>query len=201
MKIFNLIKKRASTRSFTKKKISSVVLSQILEAGIWGPYISGFQLARFVVIKRRSLKLKICNLIKKNYKKLGISGRAIFFPATLKVLEEAPILIAVYNSGEFTKLINRFARVAKNSRDKAYLEVAKKTEYASIYASMQNMIIIAENLSVGSCWLSIPLFFENEISCFLKTDNELVAMLALGYKAEKGKRSARKITSAVVKFL
>ncbi len=64
------------------------------------------------------------------------------------------------------------------------------------------MILVAESLGVGSCWLDTPLFCEKEINKLLGIkDEKLIAILTLGYPAEKGRRSKRKSLSETVRFI
>jgi len=64
------------------------------------------------------------------------------------------------------------------------------------------MILVAESLGIGSCWLTISLLCEKEINKLLGVKNEkLVAVLTLGYPQERGKRSKRKPISETVKYL
>lgn len=192
MRLSSLIKRRASVRDYRKRAVSRKVVNKILESGIWGPSLGGEQVAFFTVIRNKKIKHAIILLLEKNLKKLGILGRVVFVPSTMKALKSCDTLIAIYNNGRFRNLVGHFAKyVAKNQNDNIYLRQAEQAEMCCISASIQNMILRIEDLGLGSCWLHTPLFCESEIKKVLKIDMKLVAFLAVGYPKTREKRSRR----------
>ena len=63
------------------------------------------------------------------------------------------------------------------------------------------MILMADTLGLGSCWLVFPIFCEKFINKLLGFDGQMVAMLTLGYPAEVGARSARKPINDIVGYI
>jgi nitroreductase len=140
------------------------------------------------------IKNKIYDIIENNSKKLDMAGRIVLNP-TKMAIKNSKFLILVYNTGDFIKFTSRFNRV--------YSKATRISEISAISATIQNMILTAASLGIGSCWLDTPLLYEKKINKIIKIDSkdELVAILTFGYPSEKGKRAPRKPVSKTVKFI
>jgi len=77
----------------------------------------------------------------------------------------------------------------------------KIKDHQSAGACMQNMMLAAYGLGLGSCWLGEILKNEDKVKEILglpKEDYEMVAMLAFGYPNDKSKRTGRKPLSSFI---
>jgi len=189
--ILKLIKKRASTRRYLNKDIPQNYIDKIIEAGIWGPAIHHIQPWEFVVVKDRHTIRRISDMIIKEIREKNPPG-FILYPS-IPPLSTAELLIFAYNTGEFTNTIKKF-------RKKLFRRV-KITEISAISAAIQNMLLVAESLGIGSCWLNSPLFCKEEVNKLLHIDHDLVAVLTFGFYKECGKRAIRKPLSKSVKYI
>lgn len=198
MDILTLIKKRASIRRYQDKAIPKKIIDKILEAGIWGPSVPSFlriQPWKFAVIDNKKVKNSISDIMLQKSKNSG-AGLNILLSSAARIIVNARVLFVIYNSGEMEKFKNKFKEMYER-----FQEVIKKAELSAISAAIQNMILTAESLGVGSCWLDMPLFCEEEINQLLKTKDKLVAILTLGYPAEQGRRAQRKPKQETVRFI
>ena len=198
MDILNLMKKRCSIRRYSNKPIPKELVDKIVEAGIWGPSVPSFlriQPWRFVVITDKKKIEQISEIILKKSKD-SQAGVNILLKSATAIVGSAQVVLAIYNSGDIEKLKDRFKELYEN-----FSQVIQNAELSAISAAIQNMIIMAESLKIGSCWLDMPLFCEKEINAFLNTEEKLVAFLTLGYPAEEGKRAQRKPFSEAVRFV
>lgn len=198
MDILKLIKDRRTIRRYKNKPIPKKILDKIIEAGVWGPSVPSFlrvQPWKFVVVENKRLKDKICKVIAEKAKKSG-AGVNILVHSAANIISSAPVAVLIYNSGDMDKFKDKFKVVYSK-----FEKVIKKAELSAISASIQNMILEAENLGVGSCWLDTPLFCAEEINRIAGVKLELTAVLTLGYSAEEGKRSPRKPLSEAVKHI
>ncbi len=189
MELLELIKKRTTTRRYLRKKVPRIALNTIIEAGIWGPSIHHFQPWKFLIITNKSIIKKIAFALKREAVQL-YAGYNILMGVSSKTISEANVVIAVVNTKALQKRMNKFG--------KSYTKCARLSEVQAISASIQNMILIAEGLGIGSAWLVMPTFCSSRITGLLKTKHDLVALLTLGHKNEIGKRSPRKILSETV---
>jgi len=198
MEILELIKKRKSIRKYQNKLINKKIIKRIIDAGVWGPSVPSFlgiQPWELVVIKNKSIIKNISEIIikKSKYSKTGVN---ILVRSSANVIRNAPLLILIYNSGELKSMKLKYKEVYSNF--KTIIEVA---ELSAIAATIQNMILVAESMGVGTCWLDTPIFCKDEIKSYLGINNELMAILTVGYPDEQGRRSPRKPILEMVKYL
>lgn len=192
MQILKLIKKRKTTRKYLNKPIPAKILNQIIEAGIWGPAIHGFQPWKFVIITNKKIIKDLLKIIVSRSKDIGIPSFIIM--PTIKALSSTSTLICVYRT-------NKFSNFATNI-DKNFTENARSAELSAISAAIQNIILVAADLKIGTCWLNAPLFFKKEINKIIKTNLELVAILTIGYPDKKNTYRSRRINkSETIKYL
>ncbi len=182
--ILKLIKARQTVRQYTDKPLSRNVLEKILEAGIWSSSVHGFQPWKFIVITDKDVIREISGLVERKSKGL-YAGYNLVLKSTAETVSNATALIGIFNNEKLKKMMRRMGR--------QYESCAKLTEVQAIAASIQNMVLAAQSLGVGSCWLTMPLFCAKEIKKTLNTDNEFVAFLSLGYPEQKAARAQRRI--------
>jgi nitroreductase len=189
MRIINIIKKRKSIRKYLNKPIPKKALDLIVEAGVWGPSVPSFlrvQPWKFVVTSNKKITRKIFQVLSEKAKHSG-AGVNILVGSAANMVQNCTIMIAVYNSGDMDKLKKKYKVVYSKFKD-----IIKKAELSAISAAIQNMLLVAEELGIGTCWLDTPLFCEKEINRILKQNKHLVAILTLGFPAEPGRRAPRK---------
>lgn len=198
MDILKLIKKRKTIRKYQDRPIPKRILNKIIEAGIWGPSVPSFlkiQPWKFIVITDKTVIKEFASVILKKSKK-SKAGVNIMLHSAANIIGGASAVIMIYNSKELERIKEKFKEI--------YLKFAKiinTAQLSAISAAIQNMILVAENLGIGSCWLDTPLFCEKEIGKLLNVKEDgLIAVLTLGYPAEQGKRSPRKPLSETVTY-
>jgi len=194
MDVLKLIKDRKTIRKYTNKSVPQNILNKIIEAGIWGPSLMapGLQPWQFIVVKNKKTICRISRIMLDKSKITGAGGNIILRTSS-ETIFNAKVIIVICNSSSAVNLVKRFSE--------AYINFAKSAELAAISAAIQNMILTAESLGIGSCWLDAPLFCKNEIEKLLSADGQLVAILSLGYAAEKGRRSPRKAFKEIVRYI
>ena len=194
MNILKLIKNRQSTRIYKNKQVPFKIVQKIIMAGVWGPSLLavGFQPWEFTVVRNREVIKKIGDILLKKSMAIGIGGSAILRISANTVFN-SPTLIIVHNSSCVSNFVKRF--------NKIFEKIAKSAEISAISAAVQNMLLVAESVKVGTCWLDTPLFCEEEINALLKNKNKLCAILTIGYPGQKGYRSRRRKFSEVVRYI
>ena len=110
---------------------------------------------------------------------------------TSKILANAPLAIAVYN----TRLLS--GKIKLNGR---YKKICEIFEIQSVAAAIQNIVLMAYCLGLGSAWLGIALLCEKEINTVLKQQGLLLAILTIGYPDEFPKKPKRKKISEISNF-
>jgi len=189
--ILQLIKNRRTIRKYKKKKIPKRTIDNILAAGIWGPSIHGVQPWKYVVIGKKKYLESIARIFAEKVKEIGVPG-FIAYP-TFVCLKNPQFLICVYNTEAFSTLAKKFGH--------GFVRNAQIAEISAIAASIQNMILVAENKKIGCCWLDSLLFCQNEINSLLSIQKKLIAVLTFGHSAEEGRRSLRKSKHETVEYI
>lgn len=198
MNITQLIRKKQAVRCYTNKKVSKRILNRIVNAGRWTPSIHGFQPWLFkVVVKKRLIKQIAATLVEKK-SKVGV-GTNIFLRTTADTISDATAIIVVYNTGEFVRFADRLRKSSLNNR-RGYKLIAELSESQAVGAAIQNMLLVAEDLGVGSCWTITPLFCQREINHILGERKDMMAIITLGYPASKSRRSRRKPIAEVCSY-
>jgi len=198
MDLLEIIKNRRTIRKYKDEPIPKEIIDKIIEAGIWGPSIPSFlkiQPWRIIVIKNNTYKKKLSEIVLNKSKQSGI-GINILLKSAANIIESAPVVVVIYNSGDLKRIKIKYKEFYKR-----FAKIIPSAELAAISATIQNMILTAESLGVGSCWLDTPLFCKKNINKLLNTNDELIALLTLGYPAQKGKRSKRKPRDEAVKYI
>ena len=116
---------------------------------------------------------------------------------SVNVMREAPVVVMVSN--ELGKGIDFAGNLSVDER------VAEICNVQSVAAAVENMLIAAQELGVGSLWICDIFFAYPEISEWLDKKNPghgmLVAAVAFGYADEAPKARARKSLHDVATFL
>lgn len=181
--ILKLIKNTGASRNFETKEIANSLLVKIVEAGRWGLSILGIQPWKIVCIKRNHLIKKIAAVTRNKAKELENPFGTIL-KLTATTIEGSMALIAVYNNQRILKRTQKYGKLYKRK--------ARVAEIQAIGGAIQNMILEASSLGLGSVWMDSPTFFnEKEINEILQENNELIAILAIGYPSKKINRSVR----------
>jgi len=191
MKIEEVIKNRRTIRKYNRKALQKKDLVKILEAARWAPSVHNAQPWRFIVLRKRSLIEAIGNILIAKCRNL-LSGFNVVLKETAQIIFEAPVVVVVYDTCELSSRMKKF--------EEPYFFVTKVSEYQSISASIENSLLMAHCLGIGSAWLTSPLFCDKEIMSFLKLNGSLVAILTFGYPAERVQFPARKSLKNIVEY-
>lgn len=150
-----VVKNRRSVRDFKDAEISEDAVIKIIDAGRWAPSAGNAQDIRFIVIKDRNTKTKLAK---------AAHGQ--------NYLIDAPVVIAVCSD--------------PSQLGRKYGE--RGTDFYSLVdgaAAIQNMMLEAENLGIGSCWIGA--FNDKEVKDVLMIPENVrvVGIIPLGYYSKK----------------
>ncbi len=199
------IKDRRSIRKFKPDAISEMDLHTILEAGIAAPSSKNRQPWHFTVV-RGDAKEELAQVMERGLN-LEIKAHEPFLPDSMKfingaftsvnVMREAPVVVLVSND------LGRCTDFASNlSVDE---RVAELCNVQSVAAAVENMLLAAQEMGIGSLWICDIFFAYPELSEWMEKKNlshgMLVAALAFGYADEAPKARTRKSLHDVVTFI
>jgi len=197
MESFDAILQRRSIRKFTNKEIPKSHIDKILHSAIQAPSAKNRQPWKFIVItnnEKNNMLMAMRNGIENEKKNRGLLPDSLRFISgaenTLAIMGQAPITIFVFNT-EDNELWNT-ANVESRLFDIANIQ--------SIGAAIENMLLTATDLGIGSLWICDVFFAYREICQWLNEKNQLIAAISFGYADEIPNSRPRKKLDDVVEW-
>ncbi len=190
------IANRHSTRTFSDTPVTDEDLQTILNAANKAPSAHNQQSWRFIVI-RGEKKKGLANLI---------SSKASLFPKTssallrmaARSLNSAPVVIAVANTGE---LIHHGGELFQID-DKLSNDFFRTMEIQSSSAAVENLLLAASSLGLGTVWLGIMYLIKDEVLEFLgEAKGEFMAIIPVGHPEKEGQSPKKRPLDMIVKTL
>lgn len=191
------IENRRSIRKYKDDPVPIEMINQVIQAGILAPSGKNKQPWKFIVV---------CGKEKENMLKAfqdGIdrekSGHALLPGSndgladaqnTLNIMKQAPAAIMVLNT--------EFGCAFYDIRNEN--QVTEIVDIQSIGAAIENMLLAAKDLGLGTLWVANIFFAYPELCKWLHTDKQLVAAIAIGYPNEKPASRPRKKLQDVVEY-
>lgn len=174
---------RRSIREYIDKPVSMKVVREVLEAGTWAPSAKNGQQWRFTVLTGGAKK-KLTLFFRGELEKISVKIGRMRMGSSLdscRIMEEAPVLVMVWNSNETRRL--------------------EESSLQSVAAAIQNMLLKAYSLGLGSLWICDIYFATEELEKHLGKPWKLVAAVTLGWPAEDPAPRPRKTVDEVSEFL
>ena len=173
MDAFTLIQTRRSTRKFKAEPVAQELLTQVIEAGRFAPSGGNNQTTHFIVVRDPEVLRTLAGLVQQEFAKMEVTpGMYSSMVHSVNASKKggyifhynAPVLIITANRKDYGNNI------------------------ADCSCSLENMMIMANALDLGSCWINqLKWLNENPVILeYLKplglAENERVyGALALGY--------------------
>lgn len=193
----NAIYTRRSIRKFQDKSVSRELIETVLQAGIAAPSAKNRQPWKCVVLGNQSKaefldameqgidrEENVCARLPKSRSGLPDAKN------TLRIMWEAPVLIVIINSNgksPFTPL----------DTDERFAELC---DTLSIGAFIENMLLQAQELGLGTLWIANTCFAYEELTAYLAAEGQLIGAVALGYADECPDKRPRKGLGEIVEF-
>jgi len=170
------IYKRHSIRMFTDRNVAEDDIMTILNAANHAPSAHNQQSWRFIVLKEEK-KNELIKLVVGHSGKLPRPTSALLRMAA-RSIASAPVVIAVMNTGQ---LIQRGPDLFEMEKESAR-DFFRIMEIQSSAAAVENMMIAATSIGLGSVWLGILIMVQEEVLTFLGNPNgEFMAVVPVGY--------------------
>ncbi|MBR5683271.1 MAG: nitroreductase family protein [Ruminococcus sp.] len=175
------IKERRSIRKYISKPVDKKLINEILSAAVLAPSAKNRQPWKFIVYSAGS-KDELLNAMEKGLIKTKAelsnmpNSEYLLSDAfnTLRIMREAPTVIMVLNTNGSSPFadIDTFARIT---------EIC---DSLSIGAAIENMLLKATELGLGTLWIANTCYAYNELADFIGTTDLLIGAVALGYADE-----------------
>lgn len=190
------IHRRHSVRLFTDQDVREEDLNAILDAANRAPSAHNQQSWRFIVL-RGAKKQELAELV---------NARSGDFPRPSSILlrmgarsiVSAPVVVAVANTGE---LIRHGSELFKVDREAAQ-DFFRTMEIQSSAAAVENLLLAATSLGIGSVWLGILFLMKKDVLNFLdEPAGEFMAVVPLGYPAKTTEGPKKRPLEALIRYL
>lgn len=191
MDAFGAIKGRRTIRAYSGKAVSDRIVKKILEAGIWAPSPHNSQPWSYRIFTGADRRRDLVEAISSHSKEILPSIRPLFMKS-LDVMKSAPVIVLVYNERSLSRRLVYLGE--------PYVSASRLSETQGVASSIQNMLIMARSLGLGSAWLNMPLLAYKEIRRVTGDGRNLEALVTFGYPAEKGAVLKRRALEDVVEF-
>jgi nitroreductase len=181
------ITQRRSIRRFKDTPIPDEALETILTAATQAPSGKNTQPWRFIVVKGDK-RAEIARLMREAVESAKAAGMDTGSSAlTAKVMERAPVTVFIFNGN------------MENSRDCDWK--SSVVDVQSIGAAIQNMLLAARELGIGSLWICDVFYAYAGLRAWLGETHELIAAVSFGYPNESPGPHPRKPVSEVTRWL
>ncbi|MBO5208379.1 MAG: nitroreductase family protein [Lachnospiraceae bacterium] len=188
---------RRSIRKYLDKNVPKEKIEQILDAARVAPSAKNRQPWKYIVFggehKAEFLEKMENGIMREERQKAFLPNSKQGIPDaknTLRIMKEAPILIVVLNENGTTP----FAQINADDR------ITEICDTLSIGASIENMLLKADEIGLGTLWIANTCFAYEELTTYLGTTKQLVGAIALGYADESPAQRPRKKLEEIVEY-
>ncbi len=188
MNTLEAIAGRRSIRKFKDTSVPDETIEAILNAAILAPSGKNRQPWRFVVVKEDH-RAEMVRIMRASIDRLEEQGIDIGSSKwTAKVMEQAPVTVFVFD--------------AHTPREKLPWEGGGDlVNVQSIGAAIQNMLLAALDLGLGSLWICDVLYAYDALCDWLNQEHQMIAAISFGYPDEQPGPRPRKSVSEVTTWL
>lgn len=169
---------RRSIRNYLNKQVEDTKIMQLIESARLAPSGSNTQPWRFIIVRSEWMKQKLAEIA--NNQKWMLS---------------APVFIVCVADSGARIHTNEKLNLDENSPQEAVKQIIRDTSIA-----IEHMILEAVSLGLGTCWISS--FAQSQIRPILSIppDKYVVAIVTLGYAAEKPAARPRKKIEEIIRY-
>ena len=195
--ITSIIKSRRSIRKYTSQAVTHSQIDAMIEAASLAPSAKNRQPWKYIVYmesaKEELLEVMEKALINEQNEHALLPDFASELPDafhTLQVMKNAPAVIIVMNpiGNSLFEPIFLYSRIAEVS------------DTLSIGASIENMLLKATELGLGTLWIANTCFAYDDMIEFINSPGQLVGAVAVGYADENPQPRPRKELWEIIEY-
>ncbi|MBN2146222.1 MAG: nitroreductase family protein [Anaerolineales bacterium] len=189
MNTLEAITARRSIRKFKPDPIPDEILNQILNAAIQAPSGKNRQPWHFVIVKEDK-RAEMVRIMQEGIQRtVGRGEDPGSSEWTAHVMEQAPVTVFIFNpDGQHPWLAH--------SIDQNFSELV---DTQSIGAAIQNMLLAALELCLGSLWICDVFYAYEQLAEWLGEKGQMIAAVSFGYPNEAPAARPRKPFGEVVR--
>ena len=175
------IQNRRSVRTFSHEEVADEDIQVILHAANAAPSAHNQQAWRFIVL-RGAKKEELAQLVTARSASFPRPAAALLRMGAKSILS-APVVIAVANTGD---LIRHGTDLFKVEKETAH-DFFRTMEIQSSAAAVQNILLAATSLGLGTVWLGVLYLIKDDVLRFLgEPEGEFMAVVPVGRSSRVG---------------
>jgi len=182
----SICEKRKSVRLFSDKPVSKDSIEKIKKIAYTSPYTSGKKNWEIIVVENKEFIQTIAQIVKKHSDKIEKKIREDFregyleYAKSFTVFKTAPVLFIL------TFRVPYALSLMFNEGDKFISEWERDNYVKSISCVAMHVILAAESLGLGSCYMTGPLIAEKQIIELsgINKEKRIGAIIPVGYPKE-----------------
>ncbi|MFP4316768.1 MAG: nitroreductase family protein [Desulfovibrionales bacterium] len=187
---------RHSVRQFQDTEVGEDLIQVILEAANSAPSAHNQQAWRFVVV-RGAAKEALAKLVTTRSQEFPKPSSSILRMAA-RTIASAPVVVAVMNTGGLIEHGTRIFRINETHSQDFF----RTMEIQSSAAAVQNLLLAATSLGLGTVWLGILYLIKEDVLPLLgEKQGEFMAVVPLGYPKKEHSGPSKKGLEELVKYL
>ena len=197
MELISAIENRRSIRRYKPDPVDRELLKKLAQNAAMAPNNGNSQPWKFIFVDDSSKKenlVKILGQVHAEYfgsaRKDSLEGERLEKTVAMYERMSAPVFLVL-----ITKKVN-------NQLGEKYSHSENSWNHHSCAAAMENLMLSAVALGLGTCWLATPTWREEDILELLGVPQgyELVALTPIGYPDESPRQRPRKPVEDIVSF-
>jgi nitroreductase len=169
------IKVRHSVRSFTRDDVTDDEITLLLQAANAAPSAHNQQAWQFIIL-RGEKKQELAQLVTVQSTAYPRPAAALLRMGAKSIIS-APVVIAVANTGDLIKHGTELFKVEKETAHDFF----RTMEIQSSAAAVENILLAATSLGLGTVWLGVLYLIKDEVLRFLgQPGGEFMAVVPVG---------------------
>ncbi|MGD0783922.1 MAG: nitroreductase family protein [Candidatus Aminicenantales bacterium] len=190
------ITERRSVRRFSGRPVPDGIVRVLLEAANRAPSAHNRQSWRFLIV-RGGKKTDLAEMA--NKRAAGFARPAsVLLRMAARTITAAPVVIAVANTGDLIRHGSGLFQLD----EAANLDFFRTMEIQSSAAAVENLMLAAASLGLGTVWLGILYLVKDEALRLLgEPEGEFMAVIPVGYPEIEGAGPQKRPLAAVVRTL
>ena len=208
MSIESVMKSRRSIRKFLPDPVSDEQVRELISAAVTAPSGCNSQCWYFAAVKNPEKISALAEAAERGVRRFySEAGDENFISSRIKqttFFKNAPLVIFVFltNMEYHDPRVPEYYR-SKGIEHKEMLEALGSPDILSIGAAVENLLLKAEEMGLGACWMNDPDVASEEICAFLGTPENyrLMSVIPVGKPAYVPREKAMKPMDEILRII
>ncbi len=189
MEFQKLLASRRSIRKFLSDAVSDAQITQLIAAAVTAPSGCNSQCWQFVAVRSPEQIAALADAVERGVRRFYEGAEEPFLSGRIKqttFFKNAPLVILAY----LTEMQYHDPRVtdfyaAKGIDRTEMLAALGHPDLLSVGAAIENLLLMAEHMGLGGCWMNDPVVAEQEISALFAVPpaHRLLSVIPIGRPA------------------